>query len=223
MKQTKVVIVGLALALLFLGFSLGFYVTNRADEVQIPAEAAYTEATDTVVMNLPGEAEVAAVDTIKEDEVVEVEPVVTEVPEPAEIEPELVVVPLEELPSAPVVAEPMAPVIEPAPEPIAPSPVAVAGTWQLASVDGVAAPGVYELFAKSGSRFGGETPCNAFYGTYAADGAGHTKTTSFGDTGVSCGSAEAIVLQVLEQGQFLYRTSSELVVSAGDRELVFVR
>lgn len=223
MKQTKVVIVGLALALLFLGFSLGFYVTNRTDEVQIPAEAAYTEATDTVVMNLPDEAEVSAVDTIEEDGVIAVEPVVAEAPEPVESEPELAVAPLEELSPATVAAEPVAPVVEPAPEPIAPSPVAVAGTWQLASVDGVDVEDMYELFAKSGSRFGGETPCNAFYGTYAADGTGHTKTTSFGDTGVSCGSAEATVRQVLEQGRFLYRTTSELVVSASGHELVFVR
>ncbi len=219
MKQTKFLIISLGLALLFLGFSLGFYVTNQGAQVELPTEAAFIQIEeDDVLAKEEGLADAANQIALGEEEVIAEEDaaalIFEESPEELPEEPEEV---LEEVA---VISEPL-PVISPEKE-VAVNQTLSGGVWRLALLGDASPEGSYEMFAKSGGRFGGETPCNAFFGVYEMN-LGEVSVTSFGDTGINCGSEEDAFLRALEAGKFTHSERGELVVASPRGDLVFTQ
>ena len=202
MKQTKFLIASLAVALLFLGFSLGYFITNRGINTEINQIAAF-----------------ASREQLQDEYAVDDASAVTEGTEEgsgtradADVNATAFEVAADQLPDkASVVAASAAVDV-----------LDNMGDWQLRSLDGALVEDEYVLFAKSGARFGGETPCNAFFGEYGWS-AGVTRTEQFGTTGLSCGEMEAIVRLVLAQGIFSYQPAGELLVQGAGHELVFIR
>jgi heat shock protein HslJ len=206
------------MALLFLGFSLGFYVTNQNGRVELPTEAAFIEADEDALSqeDIEGVLVEAVLDDAPEANQSDVLEVITE--EDVALEEDIVL--REEV----VLVEAVEPLATPS-EPVVLAPTKQplsGGVWKLATISGNSAAGDYQMFAKSGGRFGGETPCNVFYGAYGMSQS-QVLVTDFGDTGVDCGSEEAIFLSTLASGSFAHNEQGDLVISSSRGDLVFIQ